>query len=61
MTNMFLLISNTRNNPHVFQRLTSSMREKAQRKALKKQLLEMDDYLLMDMGTGRHDVWGDKF
>ncbi len=61
MTNMLLLISNTRNNPNMFERLTSSMREKARRKALKKQLLKMDDHLLRDMGIGRHDVLGDKF
>lgn len=53
MTNMLLLISNTRNNSNVFERMVSSMREKAQRTAMKKQLLKMDDYLLKDMGVGR--------
>ncbi len=61
MTNMFLMISNTRNNANVFERMMTSMRDKAQRTAMKKQLLKMDDYLLRDMGIGRHDVLGDKF
>ncbi len=61
MTNMLLLISNTRNNSNVFERMVSSMRDKARRMALKKQLLKMDDHLLKDMGIGRHDVLGDKF
>ena len=56
MTNMLLLISNTRNNSNVFERLASSMRDKARRMALKKQLLKMDDHLLRDMGIGRHEV-----
>ena len=61
MTNMLLILNNARNNPNMFERMIMSMRDQAARKAMKKQLLTMDDYLLRDMGLKRHEVLGDKF
>ena len=61
MTNMLFLHINARSNANMFERLIAPLRMKAQRKALKKQLLNMQDYQLRDMGLGRHEVLGDKF